>query len=57
MYILLAVLGLFAAIVGGLMLTPATLGVGVIALGIFLVAVARVIQADNHQAQLLRKLG
>lgn len=53
MYILLAVLGLLAALAGALMLTKATMGVGVIAFGIFLVALARVIQAERHQAQIM----
>lgn len=56
MYVLLAVLGLIVALVGALMLTQATLGVGVIAFGIFLVALARVIQADRHQTQMLDRL-
>lgn len=55
MYVLLAALGLLAAIAGAAMLTQATLGVGVIALGIFLVALARVIQAERHQAQIMKK--
>ncbi|AWH21864.1 hypothetical protein C1933_11925 [Stenotrophomonas sp. ZAC14D2_NAIMI4_6] len=55
MYIFLAVVGLLAALVGALMLTKATMGVGVIAFGIFLAALARIIQAERHQAQLLGK--
>ncbi|WP_416058404.1 hypothetical protein [Stenotrophomonas maltophilia] len=55
MYIFLAVVGLLAALVGALMLTKATMGVGVIAFGIFLAALARIIQAERHQAQLLNK--
>ncbi len=55
MYIFLVVVAILTAIVGALMLTPATVGIGVIAFGIFLIALARVVQAERHQAQLLRK--
>lgn len=53
MYIFLVVIAILTAIAGAVMLTPATLGVGVIAFGIFLIALARVVQAERHQAQLL----
>lgn len=53
MYIFLVVVAILTAIAGAVMLTPATLGVGVIAFGIFLIALARVVQAERHQAQLL----
>lgn len=51
MYIVLAVLGLLAALAGLLMLTQATTGVGAIAFGVFLVALARVIQAERHHSK------
>lgn len=53
MYIVLVVLAILVVIAGGLMLTQATMGVGVIAFAIFLIALARVVQAERHQAQLL----
>lgn len=51
MYIVLVVLAILVVIAGGLMLTQATMGVGVIAFAIFLIALARVVQAERHHAQ------
>jgi len=56
MHIVLIVIAILTAIAGALMLTQATMGVGVIAFGIFLVALARVVQAERHHSQLLNRL-
>jgi hypothetical protein len=56
MHIVLIVIAILTAIAGTLMLTQATMGVGVIAFGIFLAALARVVQAERHQSQLLNRL-
>ncbi len=53
MHIVLVVLAILVAIAGALMLTQATMGVGVIAFGIFLIALARVVQAERQHSQLL----
>lgn len=42
-------LGLVAVVVGSAMLSQATMGVGVIALGCFLGICARIVQAGGHQ--------
>ncbi len=51
MYIVLAVLGILAAIAGLLMLTQGSMGVGAIAFGVFLVALARLVQAERHHSK------
>jgi ABC-type enterochelin transport system permease subunit len=56
MHIVLIVIAILTAIAGALMLTQATMGVGVIAFGIFLAALARVVQAERHHSQLLNRL-
>lgn len=48
MYWALVVFGALIAIVGTLMLSQATMGVGVVALGCFLGIVARIMQAEAH---------
>lgn len=48
-YILLVVLGIFAALYGVSSLTTATLGVGMVATACFLGIIARVVQAEIHE--------
>ncbi len=52
MYIVLAVLGLLSALIGlPLLLAQDNMGVGAIVFGIFLVTLARLIQADRHHSK------
>lgn len=54
MYGLLALAGLVVAVLGFFALSQATWGVGLIASGVFLAAMARIVQADFHHKQAMK---
>ena len=49
MYLILLTLGAIAAAVGALLLSNATQGVGIIAVGCFLGIAARIVQASTYE--------
>lgn len=53
---LLIVLGLLAAALGGLLLSEATMGVGIIGLACFLGILGRIAQASAQHAETMRLL-
>ncbi len=50
MHVLLGIIALLVGLVGGMMLSPATQGVGVIALACLFGILARIMQAGSHRA-------
>lgn len=53
---LLVIAAIIAVLVGTMLMTQATLGIGVIAIGIFLGVLARILQADSNHRKLAKLL-
>ena len=56
MFAIVVTLSLIAIIIGGLLLSEATMGVGVIAIGGVLAVYARIVQAEEHSNRLMGKV-
>ena len=57
MFGVVAALSIIAIIVGGMLLSEATMGVGVIAIGGVLAVFARIVQADENHKEIKKLLG